>query len=316
MRDLAWDDLRLVREVARASGMTGAAAALGVDHSTVFRRLGAIETALETKLFERRRTGYVLTPAGEDMVRIAERFEQDITDFSRRLEGGAITARGEIRIATADSLLAFLLTPLLARFRKSCPEITLDVVIGNTALNLSRRDADVAIRATDQPPDNLVGRRIGTIAWALYGREEMAEQYRTDHDACNWVLLGDEMAGLKVVRAAHADIPAERLVYKANSVLGLASAVEAGIGIGHLPCFIGDRSRGLVRLAEPEPAFSAGLWLLTHPDLRRSPRIRVFLDFMAAELQRLRPLLEGAPPASLEGLSRNGEGQDEAALPS
>lgn len=293
MRNLAWDDLRLVREVARAGGMTGAAAALGIDHSTVFRRLGALEASLDTKLFERRRGGYSLTPAGEDMVRIAERFEQDITDFSRRLEGGDIAARGEIRVATADSLLAFLLTPLFARFRHQYPEITLDVVIGNTALNLSKRDADVAIRATDQPPDNLVGRRIGTIAWALYGTPDALDHADNDLASANWVLLGDEMAGLKVVQWAHAQVPAARLVYKANTVLALAAAIEAGIGIGHLPCFIGDQSRGLVRLGEPEPSFSAGLWLLTHPDLRRSPRIRVLLDFMAAELQRLKPLLEG-----------------------
>lgn len=316
MHNPSWDDLRLVREVARASGMAGAAAALGVDHSTVFRRLGAIETALGNRLFERHRTGYVLTPAGEDLVRIAERFEQDITDFSRRLEGGAIAARGEICIATADSLLAYLLTPLFARFRAHCPDITLDVVIGNTALNLSRRDADVAIRATDQPPENLVGRRIGTIAWALYGRPDLADAFKADHAASDRVVLGDEMAGLKVVRFAHAEVPAERLVYKANSVLGLALAVEEGIGIGHLPCFIGDRSRGLVRLTEPEPAFSAGLWLLTHPDLRRSPRIRVFLDFMAAELQRLKPLLEGVLPAGISNGTGNEEGQDDAALPS
>lgn len=273
--------------------MTGAAAALGIDHSTVFRRLGALEASLETKLFERRRTGYALTPAGEDMLRIAERFEQDITDFSRKLEGGDIAARGEIRLATADSLLAYLLTPLFARFRQQNPEITLDVVIGNSALNLSRRDADVAIRATDQPPENLVGRRIGTLAWALYGKPDAADGSMDLQETANWVLLGDEMANLKVVKWAHAQVPPERRVYKANTVLALAAAVEAGIGIGHLPCFIGDQSRGLVRLGEPESSFSAGLWLLTHPDLRRSPRIRVFLDFMAAELQRLKPLLEG-----------------------
>jgi DNA-binding transcriptional LysR family regulator len=303
MRNLAWDDVRLVREIARSAGMAGAAAALGIDNSTVFRRLGALEAALGTKLFERRRSGYVLTPAGEDMVRMSERFEQDIADFSRRLEGGEIAARGEIRVATADSLLAFLMTDLLARFRAVYPQIILDVVIGNTALNLSRRDADVAIRATDRPPENLVGRRIGTIAWALYGRHaEHGETADAESrvEAGDWVVLADEMAGLNVVRWAHAHVPAERLVYKANTVLGLAAAVEAGIGIGHLPCFIGDQNRALMRLSPPEPDFSAGLWLLTHPDLRKSPRIRAFLDFMGAELQRLKPLLEGMRMADLD----------------
>lgn len=305
MQRLAWDDLRLVLEIATAKGMSGAAAALSLDHSTVYRRLGSIEAGLGLKLFERHRSGYSLTPAGEEIVEIAERFEGDITDFERRLRGKSISARGEIRVATADSLLIHLLTPIFARFQKAHPEITLDVVIGNTALNLSRRDADVAIRATDHPPENLVGRRIGTIAWALYRQNTPGEDLgldratsgevpaESDPASAQWVLLGDEMAGLQVVRTTRKNVPSDRLVYRANSVLALSAAVEAGIGIGHIPCFIGDTSRGLRRMAEPEPEFAAGLWLLTHPDLRQSPRIRTFLDFVAAEMLRLKPLIEG-----------------------
>ena len=312
MQNLAWDDLRLVMEIATAQGMSGAAAALSLDHSTVYRRLGAIEAGLGLKLFERHRSGYSLTPAGEEIVQIAERFETDITDFERRLRGKAISARGEIRVTTADSLLIHLLTPIFARFRKAHPEITLDVVIGNPALNLSKRDADVAIRATDQPPENLVGRRIGTIAWALYGERSEAElrdtgasradggQTGTDLSGPNWVLLGDEMATLHVVRNTLRTIAAQRIVYRANTVLALSAAVEAGIGIGHLPCFIGDMSRGLARLSPPEPELAAGLWLLTHPDLRHSPRIRTFLDFVAGEMARLKPLIEGETRRSLE----------------
>lgn len=309
MQNLAWDDLRLVMEVATAQGMSGAAAALSLDHSTVYRRLGAIETSLGLKLFERHRSGYSLTPAGEEIVAIAERFEADITDFERRLRGKAISAKGEIRVATADSLLIHLLTPIFARFQHAHPEITLDVVIGNPALNLSKRDADVAIRATDHPPENLVGRRIGTIAWALYGKQADGEDLglaQVEAPAAagsaerNWVLLGDEMAALQVVRSTKKTISPEQLVYRANTVLALAAAVEAGIGIGHIPCFIGDTSRALTRLSPPEPEFAAGLWLLTHPDLRHSPRIRMFLDFVAAEMVRLRPLIEGETRPALD----------------
>lgn len=312
MQSLAWDDLRLVMEVATAQGMAGAAAALNLDHSTVYRRLGTIEARLGLKLFERHRSGYSLTPAGEEIVQIAERFETDITDFERRLRGKAISARGEIRVTTADSLLIHLLTPIFARFQKAHPEITLDVVIGNPALNLSKRDADVAIRATDHPPENLVGRRIGTIAWALYGQHVGGEDLgldaaamddagaRSDLASRNWVLLGDEMAGLQVVRSTRKTVAPDQLVYRANTVLALSAAVEAGIGIGHLPCFIGDTSRGLSRLSPPEPEFAAGLWLLTHPDLRHSPRIRTFLDFVAAEMVRLKPLIEGETRPALD----------------
>jgi len=296
-KPLAWDDLRLVKAVAQAQGMAGAAAELGIDHSTVFRRLGALENALGVTLFERRRAGYALTSTGEEMVQSAERIEAEVAQLERRLQGREIAPAGEIRVTTADSLLVHLLTPLFARFQAAYPDIRLDVVIGNTALNLSRRDADIAIRATDSPPDTLVGRRIGLIAWALYGRgSDFAgpSAISLEDEAVNWVALAEDMAGLKVVRDARDRLSSRQLRYRANSVLALAEAIEAGIGIGHMPCFIGDVRPALVRLSAAIPDYQAGLWLLTHQELRHSPRIRVFMDFIAAQLVPLRPLIEGA----------------------
>jgi len=298
-RSLSWDDLRLVKAIAEARGMPGAAAALGLNHSTVFRRLGQIEATLGVTLFERRRNGYGLTPAGEEMTRLAAEVEERIAAFSRRIEGRAISPAGDLRVATNDTLLIHLLTPLFARFQQACPDIRLDVVIGNPALNLSKRDADVAIRATDSPPENLVGRRVARIAWALYGRaidfpDPAALPGLGELKTRSWVSLGEELTGLKVVRFARDNIPEANLRYRANTVLGLAEAVEAGLGVGHIPCFIAETRPGLIRLAPPDPMFSADLWILTHPDLRQSPRVRAFMDFMGAELAAARPLLEGA----------------------
>lgn len=295
---IAWDDFRLIKAIADARGLPGAAARLGVNHSTVFRRLAQIEEALGAPLFERRRGGYVLTPAGEEMVGLAQRLDDDITAFTRKLAGREWLPAGELRITTSDSLLVHLLTPLLARFRDRYPDIRLDLILGNQALNLSKRDADVAIRATDNPPENLVGRRAARIAWAPYGRRADVATPPADLDAQSWVMLGDGFAGLKVVRSIQARVPPERIVYKLNTVLGLAEAVEAGIGIGHLPCFIGDVRPGLVRLGGPEPEYAADLWLLTHPDLRYQARVRAFFDFLGAEIARERDLIEGVSPAS------------------
>jgi DNA-binding transcriptional LysR family regulator len=175
--------------------------------------------------------------------------------------------------------------------------VRLDVVLANQALNLSKRDADVAIRATDKPPENLVGRRVATIAWALYGCPAYAAPATVDLERPSendWVSLADNLATLKVVKFVQEHVPPERIVYKVNTVLGLAEAIEAGMGLGHLPCFIGDRRPGIVRLASPDPNFAADLWLLTHPDLRHSPRVRVFLDFVATEIAKQRQLIEGA----------------------
>ncbi|MGP9822002.1 LysR family transcriptional regulator [Salinarimonas sp. NSM] len=294
---LAWDDFRLVKTIAEARGLTGAAAALGVNHSTAFRRLGQLETALGVKLFDRHRTGYVLTTAGEEMCAIAERMDEDINGFARKIAGQSIAPAGELRVTTSDSLLVHLLMPIFADFRLRYPEIRLDLVLANQALNLSKRDADVAVRATDAPPETLVGRRLATINWAFYGRREdfpdpqapdIASLYARD-----WVSLGDNLSGLKVAKFVRDHVAPERVAAKISTVLGLAEAIETGMGIGAIPCLIGDARPALRRISDPRPDFSAGLWLLTHPDLRRSARVRVFLDFVAAEIGARRALIEG-----------------------
>ena len=300
-RTLAWDDFRLINAVAETRNLPAAAARLGIDHSTVFRRLRAVEALLGTPLFERHRAGYALTPAGEEVASLAARVDEDITAVIRRLAGQAPSPAGEVRVATSDSLLSELLIPALARFRRAHPSIRLDLVIGNAALNLSRRDADVAVRATDDPPDTLVGRRVAGIAWALYGAAGAVPAGDPVAEAdvvgrADWVCLGDNLAGMRVVRFAREAVPAARLAGRFDTVLGLAQAVEAGIGVGHLPCFIGDAWPGLLRLAPPQPEYASSLWLLTHPDLRHTPRVRTLLDFLAEAVGAQRPLIEGLSP--------------------
>jgi DNA-binding transcriptional LysR family regulator len=301
-KGLAWDDFRLVKAVADQRALPAAATALGLNHSTVFRRLGQIEAALGLRLFERHRSGYVATPAGEEMIQLAGRVDDDITGFVRRVAGAEIKPAGELRVTTNDTLLVDLLTPLFAAFLRQCPDIRLDLILSNQALNLSKRDADVAIRATDQPPDTLIGRRAARIAWALYGRaQDFAADGPVDPEALSastWVSLGERLDRLRVVHHLRERVAPERIVYRVDTVLGLTEAVEAGIGIGILPCFIADRRPGLTRLAPPDPAFASDLWLLTHSDLRHSPRVRLFLDFLAGELGRLKPLIEGTTPPS------------------
>lgn len=303
LQHLAWDDFKLVKTIAEARGLAGAADRLGVNHSTVFRRLGQLEDGLGVKLFERHRTGYALTAAGEEMTALAERMEEDVATFARKLAGQAVSPAGELRVTTNDTLLVHLLTPLFAKFTGSCPDVRLDVVLTNQALNLSKRDADVAIRATDNPPETLVGRRVANIAWAVYGRAaDFPQPGAVDMLALydrTWVALGDNLAGLKAARFVRDHVPAERIVYKVNTVLGLAEAVESGIGIGPLPCFIADARPALVRLTQPNPEFSAGLWLLTHPDLKQSARVRAFMDFAAAEIAKQRRMIEGLATISV-----------------
>ena len=212
---LSWDDFRYVKAIADTRSLAGAAEALGVNHSTVFRRLGQVEHQLGSRLFERNRGGYALTPCGEEMVRLAERMDEDIVTFQRKVTGHDLRPSGELRITTNDTLLTHLLTDVLAAFRRAYPDIVLDLVVSNQPLNLSKRDADVAVRATDRPPEALVGRRVVGIAWAIHGPAGVAEGFDLRRGAApsDWVGFGDNLAGLKAAKwlAEHVGPRARRL---------------------------------------------------------------------------------------------------------
>lgn len=299
MKQLSWDDFRLVKTIADAKGLAGAATRLKVNHSTVFRQLAQVEKTLGVALFERHRNGYELTQAGEEMASLAEQMDDDIASFTRKLAGQEMAPSGELRLTTNDVLLTHLLTPLLARYGKEYPDISLDIVLTNQALSLSKRDADVAIRATDAPPETLVGRRIADLAWAIYGHPsdfpmeedrvpDMAELHQK-----RWIAFNENFSDSRTARYIRERVAASRIVMKLNTVVGLTEAIESRIGIGPLPCFIGDPHPNLIRLTPPIPEMASSLWLLTHSDLRHSVRVRSFMDFMAVELTRLRRLIEG-----------------------
>lgn len=292
---LVWDDFRLVKAIADRGALTQAAAHLGINHSTAFRRLHQIEAALGTTLFERHRAGYVPTPAGEAMVAAAGRMEEDVAGFGRAVAGRASTPAGLLRVTAAASFVPTLLVPLLGRFLARYPEVRADLVVAEEALNLSRRDADVALRAGNDPPPNLVGRRLSGIAWAVYGRAD-----ESDASDPPWVSLSDSVAGGRYARFVRSRATADRIVLQLNTVMGLREAVAAGIGVGPLPCYAGDADPALRRLGAVEPELGADLWLLTHPDLRHAPRVRAFMDFAAEAIAGQRPAFEGTLAAAFD----------------
>ena len=293
---LSWDDFRYVKAIADTRSLGGAAEVLAVNHSTVFRRLAQIEKGLGSRLFERSRGGYALTPCGEEMVRLAERMGEDIVTFERRVTGHDLRPSGELRVTTNDTALIHLMTDVFAGFRRAYPEIMLDVVVANQALNLSKRDADVAIRATDRPPETLIGRRAGTIAWAVFAASDKAPNHfdpAGDGRGVDWIGFGDNLANLKAARWLKDHAAPGRIVYRINTVLGLAEATAAGIGLGILPCFIGASTPGLTRITPPIDDVSGAIWLLTHADLRQTARVRAFMDFAGNEMTKRRKALEG-----------------------
>lgn len=292
---LSWDEFRLVKAIADARSLVGAAETLGLNHSTIFRRLGAVEQTLGARLFERSRSGYQPTAAGEEMVALAAGMSESVVEFERRVAGRDVKPSGELRITTVDSLAVHLLPPVLARFRQLNPGVHLDIVLAAHQLNLSRRDADVAIRVTNEPPETLVGRRIGPLRWAVYATPKLAQQFGAKVlEEAPWVGFGDSLGSPGGRRWTERNIGQRRLVWRVNSILSMAESIAAGAGAGVLPCFIGNSRGDLTRIGAPIAELDIDLWILTHPDLRHSARVRAFTDYVGGELVKLRRVLEGA----------------------
>lgn len=297
---LAWDDFRLVKAIADARSLGGAAEALTVNNSTVFRRLNTLEDQLGVRIFERARTGYMLTSAGEEMVALATRMSESIIEFERRIAGQDVRPSGELRVTTTDTMFSDLIAPAFCAFREKFPEILLDFIIDNRPLNLSRRDADVAIRAAVDPPETLVGRRIGSIAWSAYASKALIAQHKLDPkdpagflaSGIPWIGMSYPIHSMTPTKWLEDNIQPENFVAKVSAVSAVEDAITAGIGAGILPCFMGAKRASLVKLPLT-PKADSSLWILTHPDLKKAARVRAFLDFFGHELTRQRRLLEG-----------------------
>lgn len=275
--DVDWDLLRVFLALMRANTLREAAAALGTSHPTVRRKLNALEAHLGVMLFERARQGLRATPEAVQILALAESVEASVDAVARRASGLSTDIAGEIRVTVPD-LIASLLMEDLAAFTNRWPQILLRIEPTYDVLNLGRGEADVAIRVMphgESPSDELVGRKAGTVYAATYGR---------NHRWIRW--WGDERDSVFVKTTPFAD----RLtaIVLPDVHLQLAACV-AGMGLAGLPCFLADPV--LERHTEPRP--SHDLWVLVHPGLRRSPRLRVFRDAMVEAIEGHRARLEG-----------------------
>ena len=306
---MQWSDLRYFAAVSRTGSLAGAARELGVNHSTVFRRINALEENLGVKIFERLPAGYVLTAAGEEMMATALHIEDEINALDRRLSGRDYRLSGNIRVTTTDTVGLWFVQPHLYEFHQAHPGIQVELVISNELFSLSKREADIAIRPTQNPPEELVGRRISDIAWAVYGSREYLKdkpKLRKPSDLARHRLVSgdDSLAQLPATRWLRKHASDAEIGYRSNSLMTQLSAVKAGFGLAVLPCFLGDSESDLARVFAPDASLTSGLWLLTHRDLRDTARIRAFMDFMARSIRSQKSLLEGKRPA-INGRSRS-----------
>jgi len=296
-----WNDFRLILAIGRSGSLKGAAKSLGNDHSTIFRWLNALEGRAQVQLFDRAGGTYTATDAGDRMLLAAERMEQEVLALDRDITGRDARLSGNLRITCSESLAYRILNDLLSEFRACHEGITLELLVDNRQLDLLRREADIAIRATRPVEGDLFGRQIAETAWALYaspaylaGHPPVTGAPFTGHSFIGW----DSMAVAAAAKWLTDTVGPDQIVYRSSSLINQMMAVKAGIGMALLPCYLGDQERDLESVSLPEAALTRELWLITHRDLRNTARVRAFFDVIGQGLIARRRLLEGQRPAA------------------
>lgn len=281
---MTWDDYRYFLEVARRGSVRAAATRLSVNHATVLRRIASLERRLSARLFDRLPSGYVMTAAGEEILAAAEDMERRAHDIDRAIVGRDARLSGELRVTLPQVLAVSGFMEELAEFARAHPAIRLEIDTSYAVLDITRRQADVAIRlayAGQSPPGHLIGRRVTPVSQARYRASDGRP--------------GEDRPVLKEVEAEAPGATAIPVVI--SDVLTQAAALRVGVGVGRLPCFLGDPDPGLRRADDDAPEHYGDLWVLTHRDLGRTPRVRAFTGFAAARFRARRTLFSGLPDA-------------------
>lgn len=285
-----WDDMRLFLAVARAGSISGAAKQLGVQHSTVSRRMRSLEEKLGARLVERKKTGYELTVAGENIKQSAMRIEREMLAVDEALLGKDTNLIGPLRVTAINNMASSVLMPMFARFSDEHPQVDLHITVSNMDASLAQREADIAIRLTNSPTETLIGKRLLTVASTIYGSRKYLKKIK--HQAAEPKWIGVNCCVFHKTWTRQYRTHQSHNFYSDDTLLTL-SAIKQGLGVSYLPCFLGDADPLLERYREPDTQHDLGLWILLHPDLKRTARVLAFRDYMIQGIKGKRDLFEG-----------------------
>jgi DNA-binding transcriptional LysR family regulator len=294
-RKFDWNDLRYFLAVARHGSTIAAGKALRISQTTVQRRLTDLETQIGQKLVTRSASGYRLTAFGDEMRPYAEQVEAAVTVLARRIGDAERAHSGIIRVTCPEPIVQRMM-PLIERFHARYPKFHVEFVMSDRFLDLGKGEADVAFRAGDTD-DELVGRKIADSIWAVYASRDYVQRSGKPESVEDLlrhplVSLDGSFDNHRVVKWIKQVAPGAKLAARNDSVSGIFYAVKSGVGVGPLPTAIADTDSDLVRVLGPVPELGRSWRLLTHPDLRRTPRISAFFDFVGAEREYLKSIFE------------------------
>jgi DNA-binding transcriptional LysR family regulator len=294
-----WNDLRHFLAVARHGSTIRAAKALGVNQSTVHRRIAELERRLGRLLFERRVDGYRLTTLGQELRPIAERAETTITDFERYAASGDTQLVGTIRVTCPETAgYRMMKSPLLDVFHGRFPGLRVELLMVDRVLDLAKGEADIAFRTVAPQDDALVVRKIAEVPWAVFASRSYIQrrglpQKPNELNAHDVIRFDGAIADHTAARWMKTTAPHARITAHCTSVPAVVLAVTSGAGISPLPVIAVERETDLVRLFGSIPELRLPFYLLIHRDMQRTPRVRAFCDFVSSEIKAFRELLVG-----------------------
>ena len=293
-----WNDLKFFLAVARQQSTIAAGKTLGVNQSTVHRRLVELEKRLQRKLVTREPAGYRLTDYAKELLPYAERIESEVMDFERHVKDQTRDLTGVIRVTCPEPIVSRLTkSALFDRFHERYPALRIEFLSSDRYLDLTKGEADIAFRSGDTD-EELVGRKIADSLWAVYaskdyiarhGKPEKLEDLKQHLLVAFDVSLSNHRTSTWLKEVA----PDAKIAARSNSVLGLASSIKSGVGIGPLPTAVGDAEEQLVKIMGPIPELTRSWRILTHPDLRHTPRISAFFDFIVEQRALMKPIFTG-----------------------
>jgi DNA-binding transcriptional LysR family regulator len=294
VRDLDWGNLRYFLELVRTGSHSSAAQRLGVDRNTVARRVVALEAALGLALFERGPQGWRCTPAGDELAQLASRVEEDVLALARHADTRDRSPAGLVRLTTATHISAHLLAPAVPALAARHPRLVLEVAADQRTFDLTRREADLAVRMGRPRDAGLVMRKLTDVAYGFYAsRSWLGGRSRpVDLERDPFVGGDDGLAGTPHERWIRELAPSRRVVFRTNSTASLVAAARAGVGVGLIPRFVGEGDPALLRLDGPEPAHHE-MWLLVHGELRRTPRVAAVIEWLDGVIAAAAPVLAG-----------------------
>lgn len=296
---LDWEDLRLFLETTRHSTLADAAVKLHIDPTTLGRRLRRFEQDIGTNLFERAQQGLRLTPTGQRLASYVEQMEDSSLQALEAVKGTSGTARGTVRISTAEGFGTFVVAPALADLARQHPDLDIDLVASSGFLSVSKREADIAILLARPTTGRLFAQKLGNYALMLYASKRYlcaAPPIRTAQDLARHRLVGyvDDLIYSPKLRYLDELPVAVSPSIKCSSIVGQYHATKAGGGLCILPCFIADQDRSLVRVLPDEVRIERTFWLAVHEDIRSFARVRAVLDFLIATAHAHHDLLTGS----------------------